>query len=64
MILKANDKKITIHTVAHPGKKAVFNAGDVMEINMTKVISPVKNDAITIGGESTGVTNSDISVDF
>jgi len=62
MILKANDKKITIHTVAHPGKKAVFKAGDVMEINMTKVISPEKKDAITIGGKSTGVTKSDISV--
>lgn len=60
MIIQANDKKIAIDPVAHPGKKAVFKADDVMEINMTKVISPEKKDAITIGGESSGVTNSDI----
>jgi hypothetical protein len=60
MIIKAKDKKITIEPVAQADKKDVFKADEVMEINMTKVISQEKKDAITIGGESTGVTNNDI----
>ena len=60
MIIKAKDKKITIEPVAQADKKDVFKADEVMEINMTKVISQEKKDAITRGGESTGVTNNDI----
>lgn len=62
MIIKAKDTKITIEPVAQADKKDVFKADEVMEINMTKVISQEKKDAITIGGESTGVTKDDIHV--
>ena len=46
MIIQAKDKKITIYPVAQAGKKDVFKAGDVMDIENG---GPIK-----IGGELTG----------
>ena len=46
MIIKANDKRITIHPVAPADKEVVFKAGDVMEIENG---GPIK-----IGDEPTG----------